>query len=165
MVHSTQIVHLSCAEINTVSKRTKASLHLTHIHLGVPSGQAKMISKHVRHKWGTYLALRLALSSKRPKRASIWPTSPRSSIVCPRWFLSLMHVRHKWGTYLVSRLALYQKRPKWASIWPRSPRSSIVCPKRFLSLWYVSPNPCTYYVEINTISKWTKTSFHLTHVT
>jgi hypothetical protein len=31
MVHLAQTVHLSCAEINTLSKRTKASFHLTHV--------------------------------------------------------------------------------------------------------------------------------------
>jgi hypothetical protein len=31
MVRSTQIVHLSCAEINTISKQTQTSFPLTHI--------------------------------------------------------------------------------------------------------------------------------------
>jgi hypothetical protein len=31
MVRSAQIVHLSCAEINTISKQTETSFHLTHI--------------------------------------------------------------------------------------------------------------------------------------
>jgi hypothetical protein len=31
MVCSTQIVHLSCAEINTISKQTQTSFPLTHI--------------------------------------------------------------------------------------------------------------------------------------
>jgi hypothetical protein len=29
--HSAQTVHLSCAEINTISKRTEMSFHLTHV--------------------------------------------------------------------------------------------------------------------------------------
>jgi hypothetical protein len=31
MVHLEQTMHLSCAEINTISKQTKASFHLTHV--------------------------------------------------------------------------------------------------------------------------------------
>jgi hypothetical protein len=31
MVRSTQTVHLSCAEINTTSKQTETSFHLTHV--------------------------------------------------------------------------------------------------------------------------------------
>jgi hypothetical protein len=45
-VHSAQTVHLSYAEINTISKQTKMSFH--H-HLGVPSGVPKMISMLMVH--------------------------------------------------------------------------------------------------------------------
>jgi hypothetical protein len=31
VVHSMQTVHLSCAVINTLSKRTETSFHLTHV--------------------------------------------------------------------------------------------------------------------------------------
>jgi len=30
MIRSAQTVHLSCSEINTISKRTDMSLHMTH---------------------------------------------------------------------------------------------------------------------------------------
>jgi len=33
MVHSAQTMHLSCADINTISKRNKISFHLTHVVL------------------------------------------------------------------------------------------------------------------------------------
>jgi hypothetical protein len=37
MVHSTQTIHVSCVKINTMSKQTETSFHLTHPHhLGVP---------------------------------------------------------------------------------------------------------------------------------
>jgi hypothetical protein len=45
-VHLAQTVHLSYAEINTISKQTEMSFH--H-HLGVPSGVPKMISMLVVH--------------------------------------------------------------------------------------------------------------------
>jgi hypothetical protein len=31
VVHSAQTMHLSCAEINTISKRIETSFHLTHV--------------------------------------------------------------------------------------------------------------------------------------
>jgi hypothetical protein len=31
VVHSAQTVHLSCIEINSISKQTKAGFHLTHV--------------------------------------------------------------------------------------------------------------------------------------
>jgi hypothetical protein len=39
-------------------------------------------------------------------------------------------------------------------------------PKRFLCQWYVRCKPCTYLcTDTSTVSKWTKTRFHMTHVT
>jgi hypothetical protein len=32
-VHSAQTMHLSCAKVNKISKRTKTSFHLTHVTL------------------------------------------------------------------------------------------------------------------------------------
>jgi hypothetical protein len=43
MVHLTQIMHLSCVKISTISKRTMLSLEPRH--LGVPSGVSKPISE------------------------------------------------------------------------------------------------------------------------
>ena len=31
MVHSAQTIHLSCAEINTISKQAETSFHMTHV--------------------------------------------------------------------------------------------------------------------------------------
>jgi hypothetical protein len=55
-------------------------------HLGVPSSVPKMIPSlwSVRPKPCTYLASRLTLSPNIPQWASTWPTSPRSSIECPK---------------------------------------------------------------------------------
>jgi hypothetical protein len=93
--------------------------------------------------------LRLALSQKILKRASIWPTSPRSSIVCPIWFSSLWYVSLNPCTYLAPWLTLSRYGPKWASTWPTSPRTHVtknfhrVCPKRFSSLLHVRCKSCT----------------------
>jgi hypothetical protein len=41
-----------------------------------------------------------------------------------------------------------------------------VCPKQFLCQWYVRCKPCTYLcTDTCTVSKWTKTRFHMTNVT
>jgi hypothetical protein len=97
-------------------------------HLGVPSGASKTILSlwYVWRKPCTYLASRLALSPKGPKRALSWASSPRSTIVFiqnefrslrPKWFPSLLYIRSKPCTYPASRLALSQNGLKRASSW------------------------------------------------
>jgi len=65
-------------------------------HKGEPSATSKMTSDpmYVQRKSCTFLVLRLTLSPNRPKHASVWPLSPRSSIWWrPKWFLSRWYVR------------------------------------------------------------------------
>ena len=45
MVRSTQTVHLSCTDTNTVSKRTETRFDKDPCYLGVPSGVSKMTSE------------------------------------------------------------------------------------------------------------------------
>jgi hypothetical protein len=45
VVDSSQTVHLSCTEINIISKQSETSFHLTHVTFEYPSGASKMISK------------------------------------------------------------------------------------------------------------------------
>jgi hypothetical protein len=58
LVHSTQTVHLSCTEINTISKQTKTSFHLTHVTLKYHRVRPKWFLGlwYVLHKLCTYLA-------------------------------------------------------------------------------------------------------------
>jgi hypothetical protein len=49
MIHLAQIVHLSCTETYTVSKRNETSFHLSLVNPGVPSGASKIISDHMAH--------------------------------------------------------------------------------------------------------------------
>jgi hypothetical protein len=54
-------------------------------HIGDPSGVSKTIYDPMSHRRSIgciYLASRLALSPNRPKRASNWASSPRSTIGC-----------------------------------------------------------------------------------
>jgi hypothetical protein len=87
--------------------------------------------------------------------------------VPPLLFPSLLFVRRKPCTNLASRVALSPNGPNRASTWASSPRSPIECvPKWFLCQWYVRCKPCTYLcTDTSTMSKWTKTRFHMTHVT
>jgi hypothetical protein len=66
VVHSAQTVHLSFVEINTLSKQTQISFHLTHITEEFDRVHPKRSPSllHVRRKSCTYLALRLTLSQK-----------------------------------------------------------------------------------------------------
>ena len=43
MFRLAQIMHPSCVEVNTISKRTETSFPLHPYHLGVPSGPSKLI--------------------------------------------------------------------------------------------------------------------------
>jgi hypothetical protein len=76
MVCSVQTVHLSCTDINTVSKWTKTKFHTTHttyeFHWVRP--QLFMSLWYLQCKPWTYLVSKLALSANRPNRA---PPDPR----------------------------------------------------------------------------------------
>jgi hypothetical protein len=84
VVQSAQTVHLSCNEINTLQTDWN-DLPLDLRHLGVASGVPKKRFQSLWYIWRkpcTYLALRLIWCPNRIKRASTWPTSPRSTIGC-----------------------------------------------------------------------------------
>jgi hypothetical protein len=123
IARSAQTMHLSCVEINTISKQTEASFHLTHV---------------------TY----------------------ESHRVRTKWFASLLHVQRKPCTYLVSRLAQSQRDRNELPFDPRHLGVPSFVPKMISK-----PVACSSQsvhlscIEINTVSKWTETSFHVTHVT
>jgi hypothetical protein len=73
VVRSFQTVHLCCAEINTISKRTNTSFYMTHVTYEFRQVCPKRFSGqfYVWRKLCTYLASRLELSPKRLKQASI----------------------------------------------------------------------------------------------
>jgi hypothetical protein len=48
-----QTMHLSCAEINTISKQNQNKLQLHPCQLGVPSGATNMISESMVHSMET----------------------------------------------------------------------------------------------------------------
>jgi hypothetical protein len=138
-------------------------------HLGVPSGASKMISEA-----GERLAQTVHLSCVKICSISKWTESSiHLSLVTqeyhqvrPKSFLSLWYVRHKPCTYLASRLALYQinwiKHPlELRHLGVLSGVSKIISEPTVCLAQTVHVS-CT---DTNTISKWTKTRFHMTHVT
>jgi hypothetical protein len=93
MVCSTQTVHLSCTDSNTVSKQTKTSFYLSLVTKEFHRVWPKwfLILWYIRCKPSTYLAPRLALSPNGltltlspnvSKQDSTWPTSPSTFIAC-----------------------------------------------------------------------------------
>jgi hypothetical protein len=129
MVHSAQTVHLSCVEKNTISKLTQTIFHLIYTTKDYNLVCPKRFKSlwYIWRKPCTYLVSRLILSPNGPKRASTWPTSPRSTIECAWKDLHERGHSRKPCTYLASRLILSPNGPKRASTWPMSPRSIIGC--------------------------------------
>jgi hypothetical protein len=84
----------------------------------------------------------------------------------PKWFLSLWYVWRKLCSYLVSRLILSPNRTKWASTWPMSLRIPSGAPKEISeSMVHLAQTGHISCLEINTISKRTETSLHVTNIT
>jgi hypothetical protein len=130
VVHSAQTMHLSCVEINAISKRTEASFHLSHItnecHRVCPKWFPYLWD--VLHKPCNYLASRLTLSPNGPKQASTWHTLPRSTIGCGQSDFSCQWYIHRKTVHLsCTRFKLSPNELKWAFTWPTSPRSTIGC--------------------------------------
>jgi hypothetical protein len=123
VAHSAQTLHLSCMEINTISKWTKMSFHFTHV-----TGEVHWVQPKKFHAHGTFDANRAPILHRHSHRLradqSELPLDPR-------------HL----GVPLVA--------PKMIS-------EPIAC---LAQMGYLS---C---IEISTISKETKTSFILSHIT
>jgi hypothetical protein len=84
LANGTYGANLSCTKTNTISKRTKRRLYMTHVTLKFH----RCVQNDFLWLWylwcklWTYLALILTLCPNGPKRDSTRPTSPRSSIRC-----------------------------------------------------------------------------------
>jgi hypothetical protein len=138
-------------------------------HLGVPSGASKMISKPaVRSAQTVHLScVKISTISKRTESSiHLSLVTKERHQVRPKRFLILWHVRRKPCTYLASRLALYQinwiKHPlelRYLGILSCASKTiyePIVCLAQTVHL---------SWTDTNTIFKWTKPRFHMTHIT
>ena len=109
---SAQTVNLSCIKINTISKWTKTSFHLSLL----PRSTIRCVQNNF-WAYGTFTTNHAPILpdtntvSKWTELMFHMTSSPRSSIVCiQNDFLSLWYVRCKSCTYLESWLALS---PNW----------------------------------------------------
>jgi hypothetical protein len=169
MLHSSQIVHQSSVDIYMISKEIEMTLHLTYITKAYSQVCPMWFQGlwYIRHKLCTYLASRLVLSPNRPKWASTWPTSPISTIGCAwKGF-------HAHGTFGTNRAPSLHRDENYLRMdqnkLPLDPRHVWVPPgvPKMISMLVVHSVQTLHLscIEINTISKWTETSFHLTHIT
>ena len=120
-------------------------------HLGVPSGASKTIfDPMVRSVQTVHLScIKISPISKWTEMSyDLSLVTQEYHRVCSKRFLSLWHVLRKLCTYLASRLG-----PLGASKTISEPMA------RLAQTVHLS---CT---DTNTVSKWTKIRFHMTHVT
>ena len=169
IVHSTQTMHLSCIKINTISKRTETTFHLSLVTKWYHRVRPKRFLSlwYVWRKPCIYLAPTLTLSPSRPKQDSTWPLSPRSSIGCVKnvfqaygMFSATMHLgcvkirttskRTKMSFHLSLVTKEYHRvHPKWFS-------------EPMVHLAQAMHLSCT---NTNSVSKRTRMTFHKTHIT
>jgi hypothetical protein len=125
---------------------------------------------YVRCESCTYPTLGLAISPNGLNRASTWASSPRRTIECAQndlaQTMNLWYVWHKPWTYLASRLALLQALWNEHPLLPRhlgvsSGASKMISEPmvRFVQTMHLC------FTNTNSVSKWTETSLHMTHIT
>jgi hypothetical protein len=122
---------------------------------------------YIRRKLYTYLASRLSTVSKQTESCiHLSLVTLEYHQVRPKRFQSLWYVRRKPCNYLASSLALSPIELNRASTWasyhrvPSGVSKTISVPT--VCLAQIVHLSCT---DINTVFKWTKTRFHMTHVT
>jgi hypothetical protein len=164
-----QTMHLSCAKITTISKRIELSCHLSLVTKEYHRVRAKRFLSqwYVWRKPCTYLVSRLPLSPNGLNRASTWASSPRNTIGCVQndfWAYEMFDTNHAPILHRHLHCLLPDQTkiphdlchlgiPSGASKMISEP---VVRSKQIVHL------SC---VKISTISKRTKSSFHLSLVT
>jgi hypothetical protein len=169
MVRLAETILLSCTNTDTISEWTKTRFHMTHVTYEFHRVRPKWFLNlwYVRRKMCTYLASRLALSSNKPKRASTWASSPRSTIECVQtefWAYGMFGanrtpILHRHLHYLKTDQNKIPHNPCHLGVpsgWSKMIFEPLVCSVQPVHL------SC---VKISTISKRIKTSFHMTHIT
>jgi hypothetical protein len=169
IVHFVQTMHLSYVVINTISKRTQTSFHMTHVmkeyHRMCPNWFLSLW--YIQHNLCTNLASRLTLSPDWPKWASTWPMSTRTTLGCTQKDFHVCGIFSTNRAPVLCRDEHYlQTNPNELSLdqrhvgVPSAPSKMTFEPiTRSVQTVHLS---C---IDINTISKWTKTGFNMIHVT
>jgi hypothetical protein len=209
IARSAQILHLSCMEINTISKWTKTSFHFTNVtgevhcvqpknfhargtfgancapilhqdshrlradqselpldphHLGVPLGAPKMIYEPIAclAQMGSLSCVEISTISKETKRASIYPTSPRSSIGSAQKDFRAYSTFSATVHYLACWLTLSPNRAPISFDPHHLGGPSGVAKKVSLLVVHFAQTMHLFGAKINTFSMQTKKSLHLT---
>jgi hypothetical protein len=110
----------------------------------------------------TYVVSRLALSPNGPKQASTWASSPRKTVGCLQ---NDFYIWRKPCTYLALTLTPSRNELKRDLTWPTSPRSSIGCVQNDFQAYGTFETVLLSCSDTNTVSKRTKTRFHMSRVT
>jgi hypothetical protein len=145
MVRSTQIVHLSCVKVSTISEWTKLSLEPRL--RWVPSGVSKTIFERMIHLLQTmHLSCTdtNTIYKQKEERFHMTHVTMVFQRVHPKWFLSLYYVWRKPCTYIASRIAQCPNGPSFHLSLVTS-EYHWVHTKRFLSRWYVW---CKLYIYL-----------------
>jgi hypothetical protein len=169
MVYLVQTVHQSCSETNTVSKRTETSFYLSLVPKEYHPVHPKQFLSlwYVWRKPSTYHAPKLKVSLKGPKGYSTWPTSPRSSIGCVQndfWGYGTFGANC--GSILHQDLHYLQIDRNKILHYPRPLGVPSGASRTISELTIHSAQTVQLsWIKISTVSKRTKTSFHLSLIT
>jgi hypothetical protein len=163
-----QTMHLSCTDTNTVSKWIETRFQMTNVTEKIHRVRPKWFLSllYIQRKLCTCLASRLALCLYRPKWASTWSTSSKSTIEC------VQNDFCAYGTFGANRAPIlhwhyHHLQMDWneiphdqCHIGDPSGVSKIISDPMLRSAQTVHLS-C---VKVSTISKQTKTSIHLSLV-
>jgi hypothetical protein len=168
-VHLVQTVHLSCTDSSSVSKWIETRFHMTNVTEEIHQVRPKWFMSlwYVRRKLCTYLMSGLALYPNRPKRASTFASSPRSTIRCIQndfWACGTFDANC--ASILRQDLRYLQTDQNKHPLEPRhlgvpSSASKMIFEPMVRSMQTVQQSR----IKISTVSKQTKTCIHLSLVT
>jgi hypothetical protein len=140
-------MHLSCVNINIISKQTKMSFNLTHVSLEYHRVYPKWFPRlwYIQRK-SVHLCCAKINTISKPIEMSFHSTHVTYVYhwVCAKWFPCPWYIRHKPCPYLASRLTVSPNGPKQTSTWPTSPWSTIGCIKIIFEPMVCSVKPCTH---------------------
>jgi hypothetical protein len=119
-------------------------------HLGMPSGETKLIYEPLVHSAQTLhlSCVKISTISNELNQASTWVSSPRSTIGCVQnnfWAYGMFSTNRA-PIFMTPTLSL--NGPKWDSTLTHvTLEFHRVCPIWFLSLWYVRRKPHTFFAS------------------
>jgi hypothetical protein len=134
-------------------------------HLGVLLGASKMISVPMVCSDQTVhrSCVKVSTTAKRIESSfHLSLVTMKYHWVRPKWFLSLLYVCRKLCTYLTPTQTLSINGPKRDSTWPKLPWSYVGSAQNdFWACGMFGTKRAPILRHVSTLSKWTKSSFHM----